>query len=110
TLMSRADVRLLTQTGAGGSGKTRLALRLAQNVAPDYADGVWFVAFADITDPGLIAPTICRALGLAEQPAITPTQLLKEWLRSRSLLLVLDNLEQLAPHTAILGGLLAACP
>jgi predicted ATPase/DNA-binding SARP family transcriptional activator len=109
-LLSKADTRLLTLTGAGGSGKTRLALRVARASAQDYRDGVWFIAFAEITNPQLIAPTICQSLGLAEQPGITPTQRLSEWLRSRSLLLLLDNLEQLAPHTAILGELLATCP
>jgi predicted ATPase len=109
-LLSRADTRLVTLTGSGGSGKTRLALRLAHAFAQDYGDGAWFVAFAEITDPQLIAPTISQTLGLDEQPDITPTQRLTEWLRSRSLLLVLDNLEQLAAHTAILGELLARCP
>ena len=73
-LLRRADTRLLTLTGAGGSGKTRLALRVAQTLAPDHGDGAWFVAFADVTVPELIAPTICQTLGLAEQPGVTPTQ------------------------------------
>jgi hypothetical protein len=90
-LLSKADTRLLTLTGAGGSGKTRLALRVARASAQDYRDGVWFIAFAEITNPQLIAPTICQSLGLAEQPGITPTQRLSEWLRSRSLLLLLER-------------------
>jgi len=109
-LLWRTQTRLMTLTGAGGSGKTRLALRVAETAAGDYRDGVWFVAFADIADPDLIAATICHALGLADQPSVTPTRRLQEWLRDRSLLLVLDNLEQLADGTPVLGELLASCP
>ena len=109
-LLRQMDTRLLTLTGAGGSGKTRLALRIAETRARDYSDGVWFVGFADITDPGLIASTICQALGLADKPGVTPTGRLREWLRDRSVLLLLDNLEQLVPGAKVLGELLANCP
>ncbi len=108
-LLWRADTRLLTLTGAGGSGKTRLALRIAQAHARDYSGGVWFVEFSSITDPDLIAPTICQTLELADQPGVTPARRLQEWLQERSTLLVLDNLEQLAASSAILGELLAGC-
>ena len=101
--------RLLTLTGPGGSGKTRLALRVAEGSAAQYRDGAWFVAFADITDPELIIPTICHALDLAEQPGVTPERQLQEWLRQRELLLVLDNLEQLTRGTLVLAELLASC-
>ena len=98
-LMSRGDTRLLTLTGPGGSGKTRLALRLAQSSAHDYRHGVWFIPFAQITDPQLIAPTICVALGLAEHPDITHAQRLSEWLRSRSLLLAARTISSSSPQT-----------
>ena len=108
--MKRSDTRLLTLTGAGGSGKTRLALRAAEARRQDYEGGPCFVGFADITDPDLIAPTICAALGVAEQPGLTPVQRLEQRLAGHRLLLVLDNLEQLAAGAALLGQLLAACP
>ena len=110
TLLGDADRRLVTLTGAGGSGKTRLALRAAHARAEEYPSGAWFVGFADITDPDLIAPAICQAIGLAEQPDLTPPQRLEGYLCDRELLLVLDNLEQLAPGTGVLGELLAGCP
>ena len=110
TLLQDAHTRLLTLTGAGGIGKTRLALRVAEACAADYRDGGWFVGLADITDPELIAATICETLGLAEHPALTPSERLQEWLRDRELLLVLDNLEQLVGGSAVLGQLITACP
>jgi len=102
--------RVLTLTGAGGSGKTRLGLRLAEACAEEYRDGAVFVALADITDPELIVPAISQGLGLAELPGTTPVIRLQEWLSQRELLLVLDNLEQLAAGTSVLGELSAACP
>jgi predicted ATPase len=109
-LLRSDDTRLLTLTGAGGSGKTRLALRVAEVVGANYGDGAWFVGFADITDPELIALTICETLGLAEPPDVAPAARLERWLRGRAVLLVLDNLEQIAEGAAVLGQLLAACP
>jgi predicted ATPase/DNA-binding SARP family transcriptional activator len=109
-LLERGGTRLLTLTGAGGSGKTRLALRAADACAAEYRDGTWFVAFADIADPDLIVPTISQALELAETGGLAPLQKLEQWLSGRQALLVLDNLEQLADGSAVLAELLGACP
>ena len=109
-LLGDADRRLVTLTGAGGSGKTRLALRAAHACAEEYPGVAWFVGFADVTDPGLIVPAICQTLGLAEQPDLTPAQRLEGYLRDRELLFVLDNLEQLTTGVGVLAELLAGCP
>ena len=108
-LLRRKDTRLLTLTGAGGSGKTRLALQAAEAVLPHYSDRTHFVAFADITVPQLIAPTICQAVGLTEAADRSPIARLEDGFRHRSFLLVLDNLEQLVQGAAVLGELLGAC-
>ena len=108
-LLQDAGARLVTLTGAGGSGKTRLALQAAHACAEKYPGGVWFVGFADITDPGLIAPAICQAIGIGEQPNLTPAQRLERYLSDREPLLVLDNLEQLLSGVGVLGELLARC-
>ena len=109
-LLRRNDTRLLTLTGAGGSGKTRLALRVAEAIGASYGDGSWFVGFGDVTDPDLIALTICEAMGLTEPSDLAPVALLEHWVGDQAVLLVLDNLEQLGRGTAVLGQLLAACP
>jgi len=96
TALVRGAARLLTLTGAGGSGKTRLALHAAAELADDFADGVWFVALAPLTDPSLVAPTIARAVGAEID--------LAAHLRDKNLLLVLDNFEQVldsAPDVAV---------
>jgi predicted ATPase len=108
-LLQDSDTRLLTLTGPGGSGKTRLAVQASQLLTGRYRDGVWFVGFADITDPDLIAPTIWRALELGDQPGVTAMARLKAWTAGRELLLVLDNLEQLADGASVLSELRAEC-
>jgi len=107
-----AAARLVTLTGVGGIGKTCLALRAAREAADAarFPDGVAFADLAPLRDPALLAPTLARALGLAEQPALAPEAQLTQALRDRALLLVADNLEHLLEETPLLGRLLAAAP
>ena len=98
--------RLLTLTGTGGTGKTRLALQLARDVAAEYADGVAFVPLAAIDSPELVASTIRQTLGLAEQPGKSAAEVLAEYLHERQFLLVLDNFEQVLAAAPVIGRLI----
>ncbi|MBI4260811.1 MAG: tetratricopeptide repeat protein [Actinobacteria bacterium] len=103
------QARLVTLTGPGGTGKTRLSLRVAAELLPDFADGVWFVPLDTITDPALVAPTIANALSVEEGE--TPTdELLARHLSNRELLLVLDNFEQVMGAGPLVPRLLVAAP
>jgi len=103
-----SEERLLTLTGPGGSGKTRLAVQIASEMLKDF-HGVFFVALAPIMDPGLVASTIAQTLGLSETPGRSILDSLKEYLRSKSLLLLLDNFEQVISAASLISELLAAC-
>ena len=105
-----SSTRLLTLTGAGGVGKTRLALRMAGEVRRTFADGVWFVELAALHDPAMLGLTLAGALELSQVSA-DPTADLAEYLEDKHLLLVLDNCEQVADACAVLvSKLLAAAP
>jgi predicted ATPase/class 3 adenylate cyclase len=99
--------RLVTLTGPGGTGKTRLSLQVAATAAAEYADGVFFVPLETVREPGLVESRIAAAIGLSEgvRPA---SELLREWLADRSTLLVLDNLEQVLGAGPIIADLLRA--
>jgi predicted ATPase len=94
--------RLVTLTGAGGSGKTRLALQAAAELTDEFKDGVWWVPLAAFRDPSLVEPTIAQAVGAKEG--------LVEHLRSKQTLLLLDNFEQLLDAASQIGALLAEAP
>jgi predicted ATPase/class 3 adenylate cyclase len=94
---------LLTLTGAGGSGKTRLAVQVAAGVVEEYAHGVRLVELASLTDPGFVPQAVATALGVREEPGRALDETLVEFLRARSLLLVLDNCEHLVEASARLA-------
>src|SRR5215472_15352693 len=94
--------RLLTLTGTGGAGKTRLALRVAADLVRAFPDGVWAVELANLQDPALVAYAVFMALGLRDRSASWPVAVLTEYLSERRLLLVLDNCEHLLTATAVL--------
>jgi predicted ATPase/tRNA A-37 threonylcarbamoyl transferase component Bud32 len=102
--------RLVTLTGPGGSGKTRLALKVARNQLGAYADGIWLVELAGLTDPFLLAQEISAVLGIKEQTGHSPADILASYLSNRTSLLVLDNCEHLVSACAeLVSQLLSFC-
>jgi predicted ATPase/class 3 adenylate cyclase len=102
--------RLVTLTGPGGTGKTRLALRAAAELMDDFPNGVFFVDLAPISDSGLVPSTIARALSVREEEARSVLDALVDHLRPRKILLVLDNFEQILEAATVVGTLLDAAP
>jgi predicted ATPase/class 3 adenylate cyclase/DNA-binding CsgD family transcriptional regulator len=106
-----ADNRLVTLTGAGGAGKTRLAVEIAAGIAPEFRDRVWYVDLAPVTDPGVVAVAVARALGLPDQPGRSTMDTLLRFVRDRQMLVVLDNCEHLLDASAeLVVALLGAAP
>jgi DNA-binding SARP family transcriptional activator len=106
-----AITRLLTLTGAGGSGKTRLAVKVAKDLVGTYPDGVWLVELAPLLEEALLSQAVAEAMGVPEQPGRSPTDALVDALRGKRLLLVLDNCEHLIVAAAqLVDHLLACCP
>jgi predicted ATPase/class 3 adenylate cyclase/DNA-binding CsgD family transcriptional regulator len=101
--------RLVTLTGAGGVGKTRLAIQIAGQIANEFADGIWYVDLAPITDPDLVPVTTARALGLPDQPGRSTIETLTRFVAGRHMLVVLDNCEHLLDASAeMVAALLGA--
>jgi predicted ATPase/class 3 adenylate cyclase len=103
-----AKERLLTLTGPSGSGKTRLALQVAADMIDYFKDGVFFVALAPITEPGLVASTIAQSLGIIESSGRSIMDSLSDHLHNKSLLLLLDNFEQVISAAPLVAELLVA--
>jgi predicted ATPase/class 3 adenylate cyclase/DNA-binding CsgD family transcriptional regulator len=105
-----ADNRLVTLTGAGGAGKTRLAVQIAGQLADEFSEGIWYVDLAPITDPELVPTTAARALGLPDQPGRSTMDTLTRFIADRQMLVVLDNCEHLLDAcAALMVALLEAC-
>ncbi|MDQ3924881.1 MAG: tetratricopeptide repeat protein [Actinomycetota bacterium] len=104
------EVRLLTLTGTGGVGKTRLAIQVARDATGLFPDGIVFVALAPLGDSGFVVPTVAQSLGLREARGQTPRETLHAYLREKQLLVVLDNFEHVLEAAPEVAALIETCP
>lgn len=109
-LLEQDDVRLVTLAGPGGSGKTRLALQVANELAHVFTHGVWFVSLAPVRDATLVPQSIMQALNIMPTSSISATKHLTAYLRNKQLLLILDNFEQILGAAPVVDELLQASP
>jgi predicted ATPase/class 3 adenylate cyclase len=105
-----AAKRLVTMTGPGGTGKTRLSLQVAANAADDFPDGIFFVALETVREPILVPSRLAAAVGIAEPARRSASEVLEEWLTGKQVLFVLDNFEQVIDAGPIVADLLRAAP
>jgi predicted ATPase/transcriptional regulator with XRE-family HTH domain len=110
TFLGQPVVRLLTLTGTGGVGKTRLSIEAVREAAGFFADGAAFVALAPVGDAGLVVPTVARSLGLTEAGGRSPMEALRAYLSGKRFLLVLDNFEHVLEAAPEVVGLVESCP